>query len=115
MIADVKSWLLGLSSAPRVHIFAAIVAAIPALITVIRLVGNRIIPTQGRPHLSKPRTVIGLAVSACAFGLYFFAVGLILAELGVFLAAYVANATVVGLAIGFGSPGRGSATSNDAF
>jgi small conductance mechanosensitive channel len=37
--------------------------------------------------------------------LYFFAIGLILREFGVSLTAYLASASVVGLAIGFGSQG----------
>jgi len=50
-------------------------------------------------------TVTRLIVSAVIFGIYFFAVGLILQEFGVNLTAYLASASVVGLAISFGSQG----------
>lgn len=48
-------------------------------------------------------TVHRLIVSAIIFAVYFFALGLILQELGVNLAAYLASASVIGLAISFGS------------
>jgi small-conductance mechanosensitive channel len=46
-----------------------------------------------------------LIVSGIIFLIYFFAVGLILQEFGVDLTAYLASATVLGLAISFGSQG----------
>ncbi len=53
----------------------------------------------------KAATVISLVVSAITFGIYFAAIGLLLGELGVNLTAYFATATVIGLAVGFGSQG----------
>ncbi|HLU25060.1 MAG TPA: mechanosensitive ion channel domain-containing protein [Longimicrobiales bacterium] len=53
----------------------------------------------------KVATVAGLVVSAVTFALYFFAVGLMLNELGVELKDYLVTATVVGLAVGFGLQG----------
>jgi moderate conductance mechanosensitive channel len=50
-------------------------------------------------------TVTGLVVSAVTFGLYFGAVGLVLDQLGVSLTAYLATATIIGLAVGFGLQG----------
>jgi len=50
-------------------------------------------------------TVTRLFVSAIVFVIYFFAFGLILQEFGVNLTAYLASASVVGLAISFGSQG----------
>ncbi len=50
-------------------------------------------------------TVTRLIVSGITFGIYFFALGLALQELGVNLTAYLASASVVGLAISFGSQG----------
>jgi len=51
----------------------------------------------------KVATITSLVVSALTFVIYFAAVGLILAEFGVNLTTYFATATVLGLAIGFGS------------
>lgn len=53
----------------------------------------------------KVATVTGLVVSAITFALYFFAVGLMLHELGLPLQNYLVTASVVGLAVGFGLQG----------
>lgn len=53
----------------------------------------------------KAATVLSLVVSAITFAIYFTAFGLLLGELGVNLTAYFATATVIGLAVGFGSQG----------
>jgi small conductance mechanosensitive channel len=50
-------------------------------------------------------TIHRLVVSALIFAIYFFALGLILQELGINLTAYLASASVLGLAISFGSQG----------
>jgi small conductance mechanosensitive channel len=55
-----------------------------------------------RPKLD---TVTRLLVSSAAFIIYFVAVGLILQEFGFSLAAYLASASVLGLAISFGCQG----------
>ena len=50
-------------------------------------------------------TVTRLIVSGVIFAIYFAAIGLILQEVGFSLTAYLASASVVGLAISFGSQG----------
>ncbi|HEV2437449.1 MAG TPA: mechanosensitive ion channel domain-containing protein [Verrucomicrobiae bacterium] len=50
-------------------------------------------------------TLTRLIVSGITFVIYFFALGLVLQEFGVDLTAYLASATVIGLAISFGSQG----------
>ncbi len=52
---------------------------------------------------SKLRTVVSLLTSLFIFTIYFLVVGLILAEFGVSLKAYLASASIIGLAVGFGS------------
>ncbi|MCF7826131.1 MAG: mechanosensitive ion channel family protein [Candidatus Marinimicrobia bacterium] len=54
---------------------------------------------------SKIKSLASLTNSFLVFGLYFGAFGLILRELGVSLTAYLASASVVGLAIAFGFQG----------
>jgi small conductance mechanosensitive channel len=56
-------------------------------------------------HQPKFATVTRLIVSGIAFIIYFMAIGLILQEFGFSLTAYLASASVVGLAISFGSQG----------
>src|SRR5471030_912825 len=55
----------------------------------------------------KPKfiTVVRLIISALIFAIYFFALGLILQELGINLTAYLASASILGLAISFGLQG----------
>ena len=60
---------------------------------------------SSRMHLRRLQSLATLLTSAIVFALYFLILGLILAEFGVSLAAYLASASVVGLAIGFGSQG----------
>ena len=50
-------------------------------------------------------TFIQLVASGVIFVIYFFALGLVLQELGVNLTGYLASASIVGLAISFGSQG----------
>jgi small conductance mechanosensitive channel len=60
-----------------------------------------------RRVVQKPKliTIHRLIVSGIIFAIYFFAFGLILQEFGVNLTAYLASASIVGLAISFGSQG----------
>ncbi len=51
----------------------------------------------------KVATILGLFANTATSGVYFVAVGLMLEEAGVNLAAYLASASIVGLAISFGS------------
>lgn len=66
-------------------------------------------PREGRVDVLRrhPKlvTVMTLLVSAITFAVYFSALGLILSEFGVSLTAYFASATIIGLAVGFGSQG----------
>lgn len=58
-----------------------------------------------RVRLRRLQSLATLLTSAIVFALYFLLLGLILAEFGVSLGAYLASASVLGLAIGFGSQG----------
>ena len=58
----------------------------------------------GRRH-PKLATIMTILVSAATFLIYFMAVGLILREFKVSLTAYLASASVLGLAVGFGLQG----------
>ncbi len=52
---------------------------------------------------SKLRTVVSLLTSMFIFTIYFLVFGFILSEFGVSLKAYLASASIIGLAVGFGS------------
>ena len=53
----------------------------------------------------KMRTIASLADSTLVFALYFLAIGFVLEELHVPLKAYLASASIVGLAVAFGTQG----------
>jgi small conductance mechanosensitive channel len=74
------------------------------LVLLIRLIDNSFISklTTKRPKWNSIRT---LGFSILIFTVYFVALGKILQELGISLTAYVASASVIGLAVGFGTQG----------
>ena len=52
---------------------------------------------------TKARTIIQLISGVTIFGVYFGAFGMLLSEFGISLTAYLASASVIGLAVAFGS------------
>ncbi len=101
------------STETRVLLIVAVTVAAHVLARVIRRASEWI---AVKSHVSKspfglvaqrPKivTLHRLIVSAVIFAIYFLALGLILQECGVNLTAYLASASVVGLAISFGSQG----------
>ena len=87
--------------------FATIIGVAVAahLITVMLHGMSRRLLRQRMRSESKIRTVTGFATSVTVFLIYFAAFGLGLAELGISLATYLASASVIGLAVSFGSQG----------
>lgn len=95
----------------RILAILVIALAIHGVVKVIRWSSERYIthgPTDRRELWREfPRfaTLTTIVVSALTFTIYFVAVGFMLEALGVDLTAYVASASVIGLAVGFGSQG----------
>lgn len=96
---------------PRV---AAIVAMAVALHLLVRALKRAVDAVWGPAGAQQPpgtrrhpklATLLGLTISGITFTLWFVAVGLVLATLGIDPTAYFATATVIGLAVGFGSQG----------
>ncbi len=94
-----------LSGPVRIFIIAAIVVGLHLLVILVRRISNKWMSSQVSAKLSKSRTISSLTTSTLVFLLYFSAFGLILSEFGVSLKAYLASASILGLAIGFGSQG----------
>jgi moderate conductance mechanosensitive channel len=84
-----------------------LVVAIVAHIGVylIRQLGARATRSEATASVRKLRTVITLATSIAVFSVYFAALGFFFNEIGIPLTAYLASASVIGLAVGFGSQG----------
>jgi small conductance mechanosensitive channel len=105
----------GHDSSVETRLLLIVVLAVAAHLTVraIRFLSEWLIlrsHTQKNPFgfmTGKPRfiTVMRLMVSAVTFAIYFFGLGLMLQEFGVNLTAYLASASIIGLAISFGSQG----------
>jgi small conductance mechanosensitive channel len=74
------------------------------VLLVKRLVQYLVSRVSEMPH-SKFRSIASLTESFLIFVLYFSAFGLVLRESGISLKAYMASASVIGLAVGFGSQG----------
>lgn len=89
----------------RILVLAILVVAVHSLVVALRRISRVILMRENNRRYRKLRSVATLATSIAIFVLYFLAIGLILREFGVSLTAYLASASVLGLAIGFGSQG----------
>lgn len=89
----------------RLAAFAGLAVATHLVVILVRQFAQRAFLSQQVSRHQKLRSIATLTTSALVFTLYFLAVGFILREFGVSLTAYLASASVVGLAIGFGSQG----------
>jgi small conductance mechanosensitive channel len=86
-------------------VILAIAGGAHVLVLLVRRLGQRVMTSSVSSSISKVRTVTSLSVSIAVFVMYFVAVGLVLKEFGISLTAYFASATIIGLAVGFGSQG----------
>ena len=102
---ELISFLGTLSLPLRIAALAGFAMLTHIAVLAVRRVASYLLTNQRTRRFQKLRSISTLATSAIVFSLYFFAVGLILREFGVSLTAYLASASVIGLAIGFGSQG----------
>lgn len=84
-------------------LFLAIVSHV--LVHAIRKLTQKIMATRLHASLSKARTITSLISSLLIFIIYFGAIGIALNEIGVPIGTYLASASIIGLAIAFGSQG----------
>ena len=89
----------------RIAALAGLVLIVHFLVVVVRRFSRAVLSRERNRRYRKLRSVATLATSIVMFLLYFLAIGFILREFGVSLTAYLASASVLGLAIGFGSQG----------
>lgn len=98
LLADLANW-------QRVALVVAVAVGAHVLVYLIRLSAKRAMTSAVAAHISKSRTIISLVTSVLIFALYFGAGGFALSELGVSLKTYFASASIIGLAVAFGSQG----------
>ncbi len=89
----------------RIVALAGIAVLAHLLVLLIRRYSSTLLHGASDRRYRKLRSVGTLLTSVTMFVVYFLAFGLILREFGVSLTAYLASASVVGLAVGFGSQG----------
>jgi moderate conductance mechanosensitive channel len=89
----------------RTLLILAMVVVLHVAVHLVRVAGERLIRGKAAASVRKLRTVTSLGTSVVVFTLWFLAVGFILQELGINMTAYLASASVIGLAVGFGSQG----------
>lgn len=98
-------YLESMSTVARLASIVALAIGTHLVVLVVRRLAMDTLSHIRSRQYRKVRSIGTLATSAIIFSLYFLTVGLILSELGVSLTAYLASASVIGLALGFGSQG----------
>lgn len=99
------------SPAVRILVFVVLAALAHLAVRALQKAAETFLrPRRGDPatlitRYPKVVTILALLVSAVTFVVYFSALGFILHEFGISLTAYFASATIVGLAVAFGSQG----------
>lgn len=100
-LAHVASW----PAAWRISLILGLALATHMSVRGIHRLTLRVLSASAHRTHPKLRTIASLSDSALVFTLYFLAVGFLLMELDVPLKAYLASASIVGLAVGFGAQG----------
>lgn len=100
-----QTWTAALSSAQRLLLLLAVAVAAHALVRLIKTASSYAIRHSSERNYRKTVTLISLFSSSSIFVIYFAGVGIALSELGVPIAGYLASASIIGLAVGFGSQG----------
>jgi len=75
------------------------------LVIITRRLSRSFFKSMSGKSGAKVMSAVSLLTSIIVFMIYFLAIGYILKSLGISLTAYVASASVIGLAVGFGSQG----------
>ena len=94
-----------LNAITRFGVIAGSVIIVHFAVVAIRGVTQRVLVANLDRRLSKTRTIATLISSITIFALYFGAIGFALSELGIPITAYLASASIIGLAVAFGSQG----------
>ena len=89
----------------RAGILLAVALAAHLLVRLIQWSSSRIRKGRIAARWDKVATVLTLVTSALTFAIWFTAFGLIIRELGFDVSTYFASASVIALAVGFGSQG----------
>ena len=89
----------------RVLFILAIAIAAHLLVIIVKKISKLFHAKTSGKSSPKILSIMSLLTSLLIFIIYFLAIGYALKELGISLTAYIASASVIGLAVGFGSQG----------
>jgi small-conductance mechanosensitive channel len=89
----------------RVLMVLLIAGAAHLLVIGLKWLAGRLVAHGQLDRHPKIRSILGLVTSIAVFSIYFAALGYCLSEFGISMTTYFASATVIGLAVGFGSQG----------
>ncbi len=89
----------------RIIIILIISVGAHIIVIVIRKISRFFVKSVSGKSIARLTSVTGLLTSILIFIIYFLALGYILKSVGISLTAYVASASIIGLAVGFGSQG----------
>jgi small-conductance mechanosensitive channel len=89
----------------RLLVIVLVLVGLQLTVWLLRRAGRSLAGHRLTSRASKAATVISLASSTILFVTYFVAFGLIFRELGLSLKAYLTSASIIGLAVGFGTQG----------
>ncbi|NND01139.1 MAG: mechanosensitive ion channel [Gammaproteobacteria bacterium] len=83
-------------------LFVLLISALVAhaVAKLIRFIGLHLSTSK---QSDRAKTIFSLSVSVVVFTIYFVVIGIMLRELGVPLSTYIASASVIGIAVGFGT------------
>ena len=105
MISYLTKLIIGSTGPIRILFILGVMILLHLMVILVRRISKKVISSSIGSSLSKSKTVASLLTSVVVFVVYFSAFGLVLNEFGVSLTAYLASASIVGLAIAFGSQG----------
>jgi small-conductance mechanosensitive channel len=91
-------------SPTRLVLILGVAIAAHVVVIGVRALSHRVLRSRVASE-TKVHTVTSFGSSLLVFGIYFGSVGFALSELGVSLTTYLASASVIGLAVSFGSQG----------
>jgi small-conductance mechanosensitive channel len=105
MISYLTKLISGSTSPVRILFIVGVMIFLHLVVILVRQLSKKVMSSRIGSSLSKSKTIASLSTSVVVFVVYFSAFGLVLNEFGVSLKAYLASASILGLAIGFGSQG----------
>ena len=105
MLSSFSKLISGLESWQRLLLVISVAVICHILVLLIRSTSTNWLELSSQNKRRKVSSLITLISSSLVFSFYFAAIGVVLTEFGVPIGTYIASASIIGLAVGFGSQG----------